>query len=99
MPIQESPSCFRQIIFYADKQVLPFTQEYRGIYAAEKRGNCVFSNYRLQLGLLPLPIQTQFVLVKNGESLSLVCIDYYSYYNKELGEAIKRDNPVIKMST
>ncbi|NLG18978.1 MAG: hypothetical protein GX556_16755 [Fibrobacter sp.] len=34
--------------------------------------------------------------VKKGESLSLICIDYYGYYSSELGAAIKKMNPEIK---
>lgn len=34
--------------------------------------------------------------VKKGESVSLICIDYYGYYSKELGTAFKKDNPLIK---
>jgi hypothetical protein len=34
--------------------------------------------------------------VKNGESISLICIDYFGYYSPALGNAIKKDNPLIK---
>lgn len=34
--------------------------------------------------------------VKKGESISLICIDYYGYYSKDLGAAILKDNPSIK---
>jgi hypothetical protein len=34
--------------------------------------------------------------VKKGESVSLICIDYYGYYSKELGAAFQKDNPGVK---
>lgn len=34
--------------------------------------------------------------VRKGESISLICIDYYGYYTGELGRAIQGDNPSIK---
>ena len=35
-------------------------------------------------------------LIKGGESVSLVCIDYYGHYTNEMGDAIKKNNPSIK---
>lgn len=35
-------------------------------------------------------------VVKKGESVSLICIDYYGYYSKELGAAFQKDNPTVK---
>jgi hypothetical protein len=34
--------------------------------------------------------------VKKGESVSLICIDYYGYYSTGLGNAIRSMNPAIK---
>jgi hypothetical protein len=34
--------------------------------------------------------------VKKGESVSLICIDYYGYYSKELGAAFRKDNPGVR---
>jgi len=34
--------------------------------------------------------------VKKGESISLICIDYYGNYSKKLGQVIKTENPDIK---
>ncbi len=33
--------------------------------------------------------------IKKGESVSLICIDYYGRYTPKMGDAIKRLNPVI----
>jgi hypothetical protein len=35
-------------------------------------------------------------IVKKGESISLICIDYYGYYGKDLAKAIVKFNPSIK---
>jgi hypothetical protein len=35
-------------------------------------------------------------LVKKGESVSLLCIDYYGYYSRELGDVFQKDNPDVK---
>lgn len=35
-------------------------------------------------------------VVIKGESVSLICIDYYGYYSKELGAAFQKDNPLLK---
>ncbi len=35
-------------------------------------------------------------IVKKGESISLICIDYYGAYNNSMGNAIKKLNPSIK---
>jgi len=34
--------------------------------------------------------------VKSGESLSLICIEYYGFYHSELGSVIQKSNPTIK---
>ena len=34
--------------------------------------------------------------VKKGESVSLICIDYYGHYSAAMGNAVKKDNPGIK---
>ena len=34
--------------------------------------------------------------VKKGESVSLICIDYYGYYGAELAKAVLKDNPSLK---
>jgi len=34
--------------------------------------------------------------VKKGETVSLLCIERYGYYSKELGSAVAKDNPSIK---
>lgn len=34
-------------------------------------------------------------LVKKGESVSLICIDYYGHYNSAMAEAVKKLNPSI----
>ena len=63
-----------------------------------KKEGIVFSAIIAAIGIITASTNSDTFVhqVKNGESLSLVCIDYYGYYSKELGEAIKRDNPVIK---
>jgi hypothetical protein len=34
--------------------------------------------------------------VKKGESVSLICIDYYGHYSRKIGQVIKTENPEIK---
>ncbi|MCI0474506.1 MAG: hypothetical protein L0Y76_13065, partial [Ignavibacteria bacterium] len=34
--------------------------------------------------------------IKKGETVSLICIQYYGYYSQELGEAVKQINTSIK---
>jgi hypothetical protein len=34
--------------------------------------------------------------VKKGESVSLLCIQYYGYYSQELGKALQKDNSTLK---
>ncbi len=34
--------------------------------------------------------------VRKGESVSLICIDYYGHYTNDMGNAIKNSNPSIK---
>ena len=34
--------------------------------------------------------------VKKGETVSLICIDYYGYYGADLAKAILKDNPSLK---
>ena len=34
--------------------------------------------------------------IKGGESVSLICIDYYGHYNNAMGDAIKKNNSSIK---
>lgn len=35
-------------------------------------------------------------IVKKGETISLLCIEMYGYYNKNLSSAISKDNPAVK---
>jgi phage tail protein X len=34
--------------------------------------------------------------VRKGETVSLICIDFYGHYRGELGKAIQKDNPALK---
>ncbi len=34
--------------------------------------------------------------VRKGETVSLICIDFYGHYRGELGKAIQKDNPLLK---
>ncbi|MBN2356145.1 FecR domain-containing protein [candidate division KSB1 bacterium] len=45
-----------------------------------------------------LPDDTPFIIhtVKKGETVSLLCIEIYGYYNKGLGTAFMKDNPAVK---
>jgi len=63
-----------------------------------KKVGIVFSAIIAAIGIITASTDSDTFVhqVKKGESLSLICIDYYGYYSKELGEAIKRENPVIK---
>jgi hypothetical protein len=45
----------------------------------------------------PLPSGATFThTVRKGESISLICIDYYGYYSDQLGRAVQGENPSIK---
>ena len=57
----------------------------------------LFCLYLLFAGI-PVSAEDRYFehVVKIGESISLICIDYYGYYDNALGEIIRDLNPGVK---
>lgn len=51
----------------------------------------VFGNKKIDSNL-----ETFSHIVEKGETISLLCIDYFGFFSKELADSIKKRNPIIK---